>query len=232
VPQGPGPALFNSELYLLALTIAIATGEQLHSDPEYIADLRADLKVAKAEFETLFWDPTAQHYRFSTAGPYADAMTISAYYAQHLAESVGLPDLLDPHRHRTELTRHYPESRSYNANGEMIGAPLLVREGGLAGPDGTVPFEVDWVMVGDNFAAAADYFDSGQRFKAPRLEDFAVELGEAVATQIWLKPENGLAFAAPWAWYPHDARKYIYPGYSQALSIWELLNAIKPLDRL
>jgi hypothetical protein len=38
----------------------------------------------------------------------------------------------------------------------MIGAPLLVRPGGLENPDGTIPFEVDWVMVGDNFASAAD----------------------------------------------------------------------------
>jgi non-lysosomal glucosylceramidase len=224
--------LFNSELYLLALTIGIATGEQLHQDRAYVADLRADLAAAKAEFETLFWDPVAQHYRFSTAGPYTNAMTIAAFYAQHLAEFVGLPDLIKPKRHKIELTLHYPEYRSYNTSGEMIGAPLLVKPGGLANPDGTVPFEVDWVMVGDNFVAAADYFDSGQRFDAPQLKDFGVELGEAVATQIWLKPENGLAFAAPWAWYPHDARKYIYPGYSQALSVWDLLNAIKPLNRL
>ena len=39
-------------------------------------------------------------------------------------------------------------------------------------------------------------------------------------------------WAAPWSWYPHDARKYIYPGYSQALAVWELLNAIKPIDAL
>jgi len=219
---------FNSELYLLALTIAIATGQQLHTDHSYVTGLQADLVAAKAEFESRFWDPVAQHYRFSTVGPYSTAMTIAAFYAQHLAESVGLPHLVDPKRHKTELITHYPEYRSHNAAGEVIGAPLLVRPGGLENPDGTIPFEVDWVMVGDNFAAAADYFDSGQRFHAPQLNSFAVELAEGVATQIWLKPENGLAFAAPWAWYPHDARKYIYPGYSQPLAVWDLLNAIKP----
>jgi hypothetical protein len=232
VPQGPGRALYNSELYLLALTVAIATGETLHADRAYVDGLRADLAAAKQEFETLFWDPEKKHYRFSTVGPYADAKTPFAFYAQHLASSIGLPDLVDTERHRTELTTNYPDYRSFNAAGEMIGAPLLWREGGLANPDGTVPFEVDWVMVGDNFSAAADYYDSGERYNARELKQFGVELGEGVANQIWLKPENGLAFAAPWAWYPNDARKYIYPGYSQALAVWELLHAIKPIDEL
>jgi uncharacterized protein (DUF608 family) len=229
VPQGPGPALFNSELYLLALTVAIATAEELGSDAGYVAGLRTDLAAAKNQFESLFWDPVAKHYRFSSVGPYTDAMTIAAFYGQHLAEEAGLPDLIDTRRHKTELTAHYAEFRSSNASGEMIGAPLLVKPGGLAGPDGTVPFETDWVMVGDNYSAAADYFDSGQRFHQAQLRNFGVELGEAVSSQIWLKPENGLAFAAPWAWYPNDARKYIYPGYSQGLAAWNLLNAIKPL---
>ena len=51
-----------------------------------------------------------------------------------------------------------------------------------------------------------------------------------MAIQIWLKPANGPTFAAPWAWYPHDPRTYIDPGYSQPLAVWDLLNAIKPLD--
>jgi non-lysosomal glucosylceramidase len=232
VPQGPGPALFNSELYLLALNIAIATGEQLEVDQAYVEGLRSDLAAARAEFESVFWDPATQHYRFSSAGPYSDAATIAAFYAQHLAESVGLPDVVDPDRHRVELTVHHPEFRSFNAAGDMIGAPLLTRPGGLANPDGSIPFVVDWVVVGDNYVAAADYFDSGERYGAQQLQDFALELGEGVSRQIWLKPENGLAFAAPWAWFPHDTRKYIYPGYSQALAVWDLLQAIKPLDSL
>jgi len=44
----------------------------------------------------------------------------------------------------------------------MVGAPLLVKPSGLTNPDGTIPFEVDWVMVGDNYSAAADYFASGR----------------------------------------------------------------------
>ena len=51
-----------------------------------------------------------------------------------------------------------------------------------------------------------------------------------MAIQIWLKPANGPTFAAPWAWYPHDPRTYIDPGYSPPLAVWDLLNASKPLD--
>jgi len=107
----------------------------------------------------------------------------------------------------------------------LTGAPLLTRPGGLEGPEGNVPFEVDWVMLGD-------IFDSGQRFNAPQLKRFAIKLAEGVGTQVWLRPEYGLAFAAPWPWFPDDARQYVYPGYSQPLAIWDLLNAIKPLDKL
>ncbi|WP_380161960.1 GH116 family glycosyl-hydrolase [Kineococcus sp. R86509] len=232
VPQGPGPALFNSELYLLALTVAIAAGEQLHTDRDYVAGLRADLVAAKAEFEAAFWDVEAKHYRFATAGPYTKASTISAFYAQHLAESVKLPDLLDPLRHQQELNSQYRNFRSFDDDGEVTGAPLLFQPGGLAGPDGTVPFETDWVMVGDNFSAAADYLTSARRFQQPQLRSYALELAQAVATQIWLRPRNGLAFAAPWAWFPDDAGKYVYPGYSQALAVWDVLEAIKPLTSL
>jgi uncharacterized protein (DUF608 family) len=229
VTQGPGPALFNSQLYLLALTVAIETGQELKADRSYVLKLKADLAAAKAESEATFWDADKEFYRFATAGPWTDAQTIAAFYGQHLAETAGLPDLIDSRRHLTELKRHRKDFRSTDASGEFIGAPLLSREGGLAGPDGTVPFEVDWIMVGDNFAAAADYVDSGQRHRSPQLTRFGIRLGEAVSRQIWLKPENGLAFAAPWSWYPHDAKKYIYPGYSQGLAVWELLHAIKPI---
>jgi hypothetical protein len=68
------------------------------------------------------------------------------------------------------------------------------------------------------------------RVTTPQLTSFALELAQRVAIQIWLKPANGLAFAAPWARYSHAARTYVDPGHSQPLAVGEILNAIKPLD--
>ena len=97
---------------------------------------------------------------------------------------------------------------------------------------GTVPLEVDWVIVGDNFSAAASYYLAGKRYEAPELSEFGLEIGNALARQIWLEPENGLAFAAPWGYFNNDSRKCVYPGYSQALAIWDILDVIKPLESL
>ncbi|WP_432561824.1 GH116 family glycosyl-hydrolase [Kineococcus sp. SYSU DK003] len=229
IPQGPGPALINSGFYLLILTTMIAAGTRLKADRAYVAGLQKDLDAARKEFEATFWDEKARHYRFSTGGLYPDAVTVGAFLSQHLARTYGLPDLVDPEHQRTELLEHHVDLLASNAEGEVIGAPLLSRAGGFTGPDGTSPVEVDWVMVGDNFTAAADRIDAGHRFRLPELVQSGLELAEAVATQIWSRPGTGLAFAAPWSWLPDDARHYVYPGYSQALAVWDVLHAIKPI---
>lgn len=228
VPQG-GPGLYNSELYLLALTAAIAAGEQLGVDPVYVAGLQTQLKAAKAEFELLFWNPAESFYRFGTASPYADSLFVDAFFAQHLAEDIGLPDLIDQERRKAHLTIHRDRFLRYDADGQMIGAPAIVQPAGLESPNGNLPPEVSWVWVGSDYMTAADFVEAGERFGDPSLRQFGRQLGEAIAHQTWLEPENAFAFNPPCGWSDTGTEVYNYPAYSQALAVWDLINAIKPL---
>ncbi|HET9733443.1 MAG TPA: GH116 family glycosyl-hydrolase, partial [Acidimicrobiales bacterium] len=185
VPQ-VGFGLYNSELYLLALQVGIAAGRQVGSDPRYLAGLQADLTAAKAEFEQILWNPVQHYYRFTSAGPDADALFLDAFFAEHLGEELGLPDLVDPAHHRAELIDNYGSLPHYDAAGEMLGAPMLVQPGGVESPTYRwVPLQTSWVWPGTNFMAAADYYATGKRTGDPALEADALQLGTAVATQVW-----------------------------------------------
>ena len=227
VPQ-TGAGLYNSQLYLLALTIGIATGEQLSEDMPYVIELRTELEAAKFEFEATFWNPVQQYYRFTNGGPYLDSILVDSFFAQHIAEDLGLPDLVNPTRHRAQLALHYKASRRYS-DGEMIGAPMLVQPGGLESPNGNLPPESSWVWPGSAWAAAADYYATGKRFNDPTLKSYGAELGSAVATQIWLRAENGFQFDPPCGWSDSGTDVYNYPAYSHAMAVWGLMHAIKPL---
>jgi non-lysosomal glucosylceramidase len=227
IPQG-GPGVYNSQLYLLALTIAIATGDQLGVDSVYVAELRAELQAARAEFELLFWNPVQQHYRFTSTGPYADSLFTDSFFAQHIAEDLGLPDVIDPQRRATQLKLHQTSLRRYDADGQMIGVPALVQPGGVESPDGNLPPEASWVWPGANYITAADYVQAGERAGDAQLKAFGLELGKAVNDQIWLREENGFAFDAPCGWSDSSTYTYNYPAYSMAMSVWDLVHAIKP----
>ncbi len=229
VPQ-EGFGLYNSQLYLLALEIGIAAGTQLGDDAAYIDKLKDDLAKAKAEFELLLWNPAQGYYRFTTAGLNADALFIDAFFAQHLAQQIGLPDLLDVDHYKTHLTRNYPAFRRYDAEGEPTGAPMLVQPAGLESPDGWFPLEASWAWVGTDYVAAADYFAAGTRFELPQLRSYAIELASAVASEVWLDEPNGFAFDPPCGYVADDPTIYAYPAYSQAMGIWDLIDAIKPIS--
>ncbi|HWH97906.1 MAG TPA: GH116 family glycosyl hydrolase, partial [Pseudolysinimonas sp.] len=224
VPQN-GPGLYNSQLYLLALSIGIAAGERLGEEPAYLDALRADLSAAKTEFELVFWNPLTSQYRFSTGSPYAESLFIDAFFAQHVARDLGLPDLINPNRHKAHLIKHTSGFWRYDDDGEMIGAPMLHRPGGFL----DLPPEVTWVWPGTDYVAAADLYDSGERFGSPVLKEYALKLGSAIATQIWLEEENGYAFNPPCGWSEGSPGTAWYPAYSHVMAVWDLMHAIKPL---
>jgi non-lysosomal glucosylceramidase len=228
VPQG-GVGVYDSELYLLSLEVGVAAGTEVGADPIYVAGLQADLTNAKAEFELTLWDPVQNYYRFNAAGPAGDAAFADTFFAQHLAEQVGLPDLVNQTDHRAELTTTYPQFLRHDAAGDPTGAPMLEEPGGLEAPDGYYPPEVSFVIPGTNYMMAADYYQTGKRYYRPDLEADAVQLASAVATQVWLNDDNGFQFDSPFGYSDTDPTVYAYPAYSMALSIFDLMDAIKPI---
>jgi uncharacterized protein (DUF608 family) len=230
VPQ-VGFGLYNSELYMLALQIGITAGEQLGVGSGSIASMKSDLSNAKAEFEQVLWNPVQDYYRFTTAGPDGDALFLDAFEAEHVAETLGLPGLVNPTNHRNELVRNYESLPRYDSNGKMLGAPMLVQPGQVESPVYRwLPIETSWVWPGTNFMAAADYYVTGKRSNNPELESDAVQLGTAVADQIWGDNNNGFAFDPPCGYLDNDPTVYAYPSYAHGAAIWDLINAIQPIQ--
>jgi uncharacterized protein (DUF608 family) len=214
----------------------IAAGERLGEKKARLAGWRTQLAQAKAEYESVFWDEAHGYYRY-TPGPtdQQDTVLLGTFFAQHLAERAGLPDLVDPARYRRQLTGTYDlfVSRK-DAQGRLLGAPNMALPSDVAnfpyiysllGPR----FETEvWPSV--NYATAAAYYVAGRRFSDGSLKRDGLELAEAVATQIWDVPENGFQFDAPIGWRLTRTDQYTYPAFESNLAVWEVLNAIQPVS--
>ena len=229
VPQG-SVGVYDSELYLLSLEIGIAAGNEAGDDPAYVAGLQQDLTNAKSQFELTLWNPVQQYYRFDLASVHGDAAFNDTFFAQHLAESVGLPDLVDQSRHQAQLTTTFPFWQRQTASGQATGAPMLVEPGDIdAASDGYYPPEVSWVWPGTDFSQAADYISTGRRYDRPDLQADGLQIASAAATQLWLDADNGFPFDPPCGYGDTDPSYYAYPAYSMAMSIWSVLDAVQPV---
>ena len=85
-----GRDAYDSQLYVLALEVMIASGKITGERPEILAKWETAAAAAKAEFESVFWDPTNNWYRYTeyTTG---SAVHLDTLFAQHVAERFGLP---------------------------------------------------------------------------------------------------------------------------------------------
>jgi uncharacterized protein (DUF608 family) len=230
VPQG-NVGLYNSQLYLLSLEVGIAGGSQIGEDATYLLGLKNELALGKAEFEVTLWNPIQSYYRFNAAGSNGDAALADTFFGQRLAETAGLPDIIDQTRHQAELTATFSSFMHFDATGEPTGAPTLLQPAGLESPEGYYPPIASFVLPGTNYAMAADYYATGSRYNRPELQADAIALASAVATQVWLRDENGFQFDPPFGYSDTDPTVYAYPAYSMAMGIWSMLEAIKPINQ-
>lgn len=90
--------------------------------------------------------------------------------------------------------------------------------------------EVD-VWTGTNYFVASTYYRAGSRFKKAELKTEGLNMATAVAKQLWEIDENGFVFDSPEAWNHQNVDFYTYPGYERSLSVWDLMDAIKPLSK-
>jgi uncharacterized protein (DUF608 family) len=229
-----GPDTYDSELYLLSLEIMIASRNRLSADLSDNSALNRKLADAKAEFERSFWDPKQGFYAFTISPqPGQDTTLLDTFFAQHIAECVHLPDLVDVKHYQQQLRGTYSAFMAWrDPEGRPVGAPNMlpgkgVKEWPLLGVLGAVQEEGVWPGV--NYFASSTYVAAGRRFGDKSLIADGVEMGSAVSTQTWLNKNNGYAFNTPMSWDRNDTTWYIYPAYERELAIWDLLNSIKPV---
>ncbi|MEN2739631.1 GH116 family glycosyl-hydrolase [Microbacterium sp. X-17] len=226
---------YDSQLYLLALESISAAGKKLGVSRETLTKWSGQLKAAKAEYEATFWNPDHQYYRY-TPGPSADndSVLLATLFAQHLAERAGLPDLVDPVHYRQQLiTQTGLFASQADAQGNKIGSPNMALPPGSTGFPytgfaGTTYEDGVWPTV--NYFMGATYVDAAKRFGSAQFRQTGIDLGSAVATQIWNVDSNGYQFNAPLQWNKADSGRWIYPAFESNLASWELINAIKPVN--
>ncbi|HXG28268.1 MAG TPA: GH116 family glycosyl hydrolase, partial [Nevskiales bacterium] len=252
-PNGHG--IYNSGLYLLALAVMKDAARRLDRPQAEIDAYEEEFRLAREQFESVFWvpGPVGGYYRFTDGiSPMNGALFLDSFYGQHLAERLGLPDLVDPNRYREHLKLAYGKFMVYRDHaGRLLGAPNIAYLGQAIGiypiPRDLNPFysnachqteacrslpvwEADAVWTGSNFVAAGTYIQSGRRFDDEELIRMGLEMGTAVATQIWEVDANGFQFNAPGWWPPTDTSHSTFAAYKWALGIWDTLESIKPLD--
>jgi non-lysosomal glucosylceramidase len=226
---------YDSQLYMLGLEALIASGRQLGSEHGAVLGWRQQLSQARAEYELTFWDANHGFYRY-TPGPTTtdDSVLLATFFAQHLAEEAGLPDLIDPRHFRQQLKSQFPLFMTHqDAAGRSLGAPNMALPSdvsefpyvGFVGPR----FEQEvWPSV--NYVTAATYVMAGRRFNDAELLRDGLRLGELVSDQIWKVPENGFMFNAPIAWNQSRADHYDYPAFESNLAVWDLVDSLLPVS--
>src|SRR5260370_7721519 len=122
-------------LYLLALEILIESGSRLGESRTVISQWQDELSQAKTTFETTFWDPQNNWYKYTEYAS-GSAVLLDTFYAQHVAEQFGLPDLVNLSHYRTQLEGTYSTFMSHrDADGNLIGGYNLgLPQGGTTYP--------------------------------------------------------------------------------------------------
>jgi uncharacterized protein (DUF608 family) len=228
--------VYDTSLYILALEATLAAGQQLGENPNSLAPLYNGLSQAKAQFETVFWDPVHQAYRY-TPGPTTtdDTVMLDTFFAENVAEQLGLPDVLNPQHMQAQLANYYSSfEKAVDPSGNLLGAPNMILPSGVStypyvGPFGTV--EETEVWTGTNYEVASTYINAGKRFRDPALVDDGVTMASAISNQVWQTPSNGFAFDAPEAWHQNTTSLYRYPAYARPLAAWDDLESIRPLQQ-
>ena len=117
-----GADAYDSMLYLLALEVMIASGSRVGESRSVISGWQGQLNQAKAAFETTFWDPQNNWYKYTEYAS-GSAVLLDTFYAQHVAEQFGLPNLVDLSHYRAQLKGTYGIFMSHrDANSNLIGA--------------------------------------------------------------------------------------------------------------
>jgi uncharacterized protein (DUF608 family) len=252
-----GHGVYNSQLYVLSLQIlAVLTPIAMRMGvPEatdaVAAELEQDLALAKAEFETIFWNPATGRYRFcdgsgGIAGKVApipesgnrltkpvqppDSVFVDAFYAQGIAMQLGLPSLIDLQRARRHLNQVMDIYLSLKDNaGRLTGAPCLLDPQLRTTPMSANEVELGECWVGSNYMLAAAAIRVGKKTDDRALAEKGLQLARIMASRTYGDPNDGFAFATPECWFVDADDIYRYPAYSRARAVWQVLDALAPI---
>ena len=227
-----GHGIYNCMLHLLSLQFlttltpkAIELGVP-EATPAVQAEMDTELAAAKAEFETIFWNPTTERtasvtgtggitgrvgriFRNRKVVPPPDAVLVDAFYAPAVAAQLRLPDLIDLERARTHWNNTIDAFLApTDADGNLTGPPTMLDENlnhyhMFHFPCGVGLPETSEVIPGCAWMGAAATVHIGRATEDATLVTKALRMGEAVADMIYDDggpTTKGMAFATPESW--------------------------------
>lgn len=257
-----GHGIYNSQLYLLSLQIlSTLTPKAIELDvPEATAavqsELDDELAAAKAEFESILWNPTTGRYRYCdgtggiedrTGDIYGnkkpvlppDVVFLDSFFAQCIASQLGLPDLIDVENARTHWNNTLDAFLApTDPSGRQVGPPIMLdtdlKHFGMhyMQPEGRFLAELADVWPGTTYMATAAAVHIGRQTGDDALVEKALKMSEAVANIVFDDgglTTLGLAFGTPESWFVDDVTIVRYTAYARARSVWQLVDALDPL---
>lgn len=220
--------ILGEEVMLAATQQALAMGIK-GATRQLINTLNTNIPQSRAQFESALWNATQSYYQISTLDKeYGTGVMADAMFAQHVAETLGLPDIVgDPnHLHTHLLTSYnYLVAPWHDAQGRSVGAANGVDANGSIIQTGGNEAQEIWTGV-SYFYAATQYLD-GLRFADSTLQQNALNTAQGIAQQVYNTAQNGYYFDTPEAWRISDVTQARALQYMRPRAIWELILAIK-----
>ncbi len=252
IDQSPvdGHGIYNCGLYLLSLqimsTITAKAGSLGVAEATAAQQTAIDteLGLAKAEFETVFWNPTTGRYRYCDGiggiqgktgviqgivkpVPAPDAIWFESFAGQCIAMELGLPDLINLDHARTHLNNTLDQVlRFRDPQGRLMGAPTIMLPDFSVYSSGS---EVNEILPGVVFYAAAGAYRIGKRFGDNNIMTKALQMGEGCAIRIYDDLDGGLAFNSPESWFINDSTVTRFPAYTRTRSVFSLYDAVSTI---
>jgi len=184
-------------LYLLALEVMIASESRLGESPSVISQWQDELSQAKSTFETTFWDPQNNWYKYTEYAS-GSAVLFDTFYAQHVAEQFGLPDLVN--------LSHY----------RALGSPITPTQEHMIWTGANFFTGATYINAGKRFGSRALQADGIQMASAVANQVWGIlDNGLAFdAPECWTI-DGGVA-------------NILYPGYERPIAVWDTFNALDP----
>jgi uncharacterized protein (DUF608 family) len=181
---------------------------------------------ARSTVEAALWDESGGFYRLDTNGPFSPALLADALCGQRYAARDGLPDVLDPQRMASHLTKAFELNVLAVADAQMgavnavdpSGAPIDTAQGKAVWPGGTY------------FTAALMHAVGASNGRSDLVAN-ALTTGYGVYRTTYDDDRTAFWFDTPALWIPTGDPvvpvEYRAAAYQRCRAAWELLVAVK-----
>ncbi|ESO93556.1 hypothetical protein LOTGIDRAFT_161662 [Lottia gigantea] len=207
---------YNSVFHLLAMRAAEELAKFM-ADEEFAAECRAVYNEGIEALDKYLWNSTAEYYNSYTPSihnlsiPNPGALMTDTLYAQVLAHSVGLGDLVD----RTKISKHLTAELDYNDT--PYG--MMVQTGRYPYP-GPSQDNAIWMMGNPNWASTQIRLGTDVD-EALGVAKKTLDRMRTILNDLWNVPGilGGIGYGA-------DGQPFITSHYGYYMSSWHLILAL------